>query len=61
MKGDKKLNKKGENAMKNRTKIKRKGAKKLLQKAIKKKEPKTKIPTQELLASTLFYLMLAPC
>jgi hypothetical protein len=53
-KGDKKLNKKGENAITNRTKIKRKGAKKLLQKAIKKKKPKIKIPTQELLASTLF-------
>jgi hypothetical protein len=40
---------------------KRKGAgKKTLTKDNKKKKPKIKVPTHELLASTLSYLMLAP-
>jgi hypothetical protein len=47
-KGNKTLNKKNENEWKK------------LDKSNKKKEPKIKVPTHELLASTLSYLMLAP-
>jgi hypothetical protein len=37
-----------------------KGQKKLDKKVIKEKKPKIKVMPHELLASTLFYLMLAP-
>jgi hypothetical protein len=55
----KKPNKKGEKTIKQVKKVKR-GREKNLTKGNKRKEPKIKVLTHELLASTLSYLMLAP-
>jgi hypothetical protein len=54
----KKPNKKGEKTIKQVKKVKR-GREKNLTKGNKRKEPKIKVLTHELLASTLSYLMLA--
>jgi hypothetical protein len=60
-KGDKKPNKKRRKDNKTLSQKKRKrGSEIFLTKGNKRKEPKIKVLTHELLASTLSYLMLAP-
>jgi hypothetical protein len=56
----KKSNKKRRKGNKTLSQKSEKGAGKKLTKGNKRKEPKIKILTHELLASTLYYIMLAP-
>jgi hypothetical protein len=57
---DKKPNRKRRKDNKTLSQKTKKGRKKLDKKTIKEKEPKIKVLAHELLASTLFYLMLVP-
>jgi hypothetical protein len=57
---NKKYSTKGEKTIKHLAKKSEKGRKKTLTEDNKKMEPKINVPTHELLASTLSYLMLTP-